>query len=113
MEYRQLGTTGIKISIVSLGNSFKSDDLEEFETMVNNLKKAKEIGINYFDASGYPNTQNLHNHESQFINALKKSNIPRNQFILAKRLYWGCKSGDASDKKKIPKQNSLSRKLII
>jgi aryl-alcohol dehydrogenase-like predicted oxidoreductase len=54
MEYRRLGNTGLKVSVISYGNWLNSN---EPETIANNkkiVKKAWELGINTFDtAEGY------------------------------------------------------------
>ena len=48
MEYRYLGNTGLKVSIISLGNWINNeDDSQTLEC----TKTALENGINYFDTA--------------------------------------------------------------
>ena len=51
MEYRQLGRTGVRVSVIGLGtNRFGSDSLPQRE--VNNvLDAAQDLGINFIDSS--------------------------------------------------------------
>ena len=51
MEYRHLGPTGIKVSIISFGNWVNSDSTEAKNRTYDCVKKAWDLGINYFDTA--------------------------------------------------------------
>jgi len=54
MEYRFLGPTGIKVSVISFGNWVNSNTEEAKKMTYDCVKKAWDLGINYFDtAEGY------------------------------------------------------------
>lgn len=53
MIYRQLGPTGIKISVIGYGNWINSDS-EEAQQITNDcVKTAWEQGINFFDTAEF------------------------------------------------------------
>ena len=97
MEYRYLGNTGLKVSVVGFGN------------WVNNLndeinkecfKKCLENGINYFDtAEGY----GMGKGEIQFGKAIKELNIPREKIVVSTKIFFGGKD---------PNDSFLSKKHI-
>ncbi len=51
MEYRQLGPTGIKVSVISFGNWVNSNSEEQKQLTIACIKKAWELGINFFDTA--------------------------------------------------------------
>ena len=51
MEYRQLGSTGIKVSVISFGNWVNSNSQEAKQFTIDALKKAWDLGINFFDTA--------------------------------------------------------------
>ena len=54
MEYRTLGNTGLKVSVISYGNWLNSDKPDWKNRTLELVKKAFELGINFFDtAEGY------------------------------------------------------------
>jgi aryl-alcohol dehydrogenase-like predicted oxidoreductase len=57
MEYRQLGKTPLKVSIIGFGNSLSTDNPNLTSELNKTLiKRAWELGINFFDtAEGYGN----------------------------------------------------------
>jgi hypothetical protein len=73
MEYRQYGSTGIKVSALGMGGMrFKEqDDLHKCSRM---LLRALEGGINYFDtASGYGKSEETFGHA---VPDMKKTGVP-------------------------------------
>jgi L-galactose dehydrogenase len=90
MEYRPLGRTGLKVSVLSLGGSsfgavFRpTDDAESIRT----VHTALDLGINFIDVSpGYGRA------EAVLGRALR--GIPRERYILATKV--GQYSGEAAD----------------
>lgn len=57
MIYRQLGPTGIKVSVISYGNWVNSNDKDSQQITTECVKTAWGLGINFFDtAEVYGNT---------------------------------------------------------
>lgn len=51
MQYRFLGPTGIKVSVISYGNWLNSDSKDSQELTTQCVKQAWELGINFFDTA--------------------------------------------------------------
>lgn len=103
MEYRQLGKTGLKVSVVSYGNWLNSDDPKAQERTTAMVKKAYSLGINFFDTAelyGYGEG------EKQLGVALKELNVPRENLVISSKIFWGDKDNKIN-------QVGLSRKHII
>ena len=72
MEYRRLGATGLKVSAISYGNWVNADHNTSLEANTLVIKKAWELGINFFDtAEGYGKGRA----ETQLGHALKTLNV--------------------------------------
>lgn len=82
MEYRQLGNSGVRVSVIGLGtNRFGSDKLPQKE--VNNIiDAALEIGINHIDTA---NVYQDGRSEETLGNALKGR---RDKFVVATKFYF-------------------------
>ena len=54
MEYRQIGQSSIKVSVISYGNYLNADDIDSKKRNTEIIKHAGDMGINFFDtAEGY------------------------------------------------------------
>lgn len=92
MKYVELGNTGIKVSKICIGGmSFgeASSDFHEWtlnqEQTTTMIKRAWELGVNFID------TANTYAHGTSEIfigNALKELGIPRDQIIIASKVYF-------------------------
>lgn len=51
MEYRFLGPTGIKVSAISYGNWVNSNTDKAKQNTIDCVKKAWELGVNFFDTA--------------------------------------------------------------
>lgn len=51
MEYRYLGPTGIKVSVISFGNWINSNDEAAKQNTIDCVKKAWDLGVNFFDTA--------------------------------------------------------------
>lgn len=112
MEYRLLGPTGLKVSIVSYGaymmddhfaKSYSSAEEGTYET----VKRALELGINFFDtAEVYAAGQS----EVNLGKAFKKLGVKREDIVVSTKLFRGAKGFfvDAGVNGK-----GLSRKRVI
>ena len=100
MEYRRLGTSGLKVSALALGSwvTFgKQVDLEAAKTL---LRTAFDAGINFFDnAEGYEAGES----EKIMGAAIRELGLPRDRFIVSSKVFWG---GDK------PTQMGLSAKHV-
>jgi aryl-alcohol dehydrogenase-like predicted oxidoreductase len=100
MEYRFLGNTGLKVSVLSFGNWLTSNKREDIDRNISLVKQAYEAGINYFDtAEGYGAGEG----EIQFGEALKALGANREEIVVSTKIFWGGKLNELG----------LSRKHII
>ncbi len=98
MEYRYLGGSGLRVSVLGYGNWANNDN----EPLTfDSIKLALENGINFFDTA---EVYGLGKGEISIGNALKKLNVPREKIVVSTKIY---KCGDD------PNDTFLSRKHII
>ncbi len=102
MEYKNLGSTGLKVSVIGMGGFLSSYGPTETENLKQIIKKAYELGVNFFDtAEAYGFGQS----ETALGKIFKELNLPREQLVVSTKLFWG--PGDG------PNDVGLSRKHII
>lgn len=51
MEYRYLGRTGLKVSVIGFGNWVNSNDQKEKDNTLKCVRLAFDSGINFFDTA--------------------------------------------------------------
>ena len=87
LKYINLGRSGIKVSQFAYGNSINSKENPDAQTIANQLVKvAFEAGINYFDtAENYDYGMG----ERQMGIALKALNVPRSDYVVSSKIFWG------------------------
>ena len=86
MLYRNLGNTGIKISVFSFGNWINGASPEQEKLQIELFKEAYKNGINFFDTAevyGYGQA------EKQLGLALKEIKAPRESLVISTKLFWG------------------------
>ena len=103
MNYRRLGSAGLKVSELSFGSwvSFKNQLGED--TALDCLRAAYDAGVNFFDnAEGYAAG------ESEVIMgaALKRLGWRRSSYVVSTKFYWGLNPGPNE-------QNTLNRKYLL
>lgn len=105
MEYRLLGRSGLKVSVLSLGGWLTYGGQADHGTPTNKdttaecMKVAYDNGINFFDtAEGYPGS------EVAMGLAIKKFNWKRSSLVISTKIYFG--SDQVNDR-------GLSRKHIV
>jgi len=101
MQYRSLGNSGLKISVISLGAwvTFGKQIDEDQSYLV--MKEAYDAGVNFFDnAEAY--AQGIA--EITMGNVIQKAGWKRSDLIISTKIFWG---GDG------PNDSGLSRKHII
>jgi len=105
MEYVTLGKTGLKVSRLSYGNWVNC--AEGAQELANKLVKlAFDSGINFFDtAEGYGGGEG----EVQMGKALKALGIPRTDYVLTTKIFFGKQSTNTNAKNVV----GTSRKHLI
>lgn len=101
MEYRNLGSSGLKISALSFGAWVTFGDQFGEETAYECMKAAYDSGVNFFDnAEGYAGGKA----ETIMGKTLKRAGWKRSDVIVSTKIFWGG-SG--------PNDRGLSRKHIV
>ena len=86
MEYRFLGNTGLKVSVLSYGNWLNSDKPGDYEMTRDSIKLCYDAGINFFDtAEGYGFGQA----ETLMGKALKELDYKREELVISTKIFWG------------------------
>ncbi len=104
MNYRRLGSAGLKVSELSFGSwvSFKNQLGED--TALECMRAAYEAGVNFFDnAEAYANGAS----EEIMGAVLKRLGWPRETYVISTKLFWGL-GGDVVNAK-----NTLNRKYLL
>jgi aryl-alcohol dehydrogenase-like predicted oxidoreductase len=92
MAYRYLGNTGLKVSVISYGNMTAHDlggnarDEESQKFANDSVKYCFEKGINFFDSA---ELYAFGAQETQLGIALKNLNVPRKDYIVSVKLFFG------------------------
>lgn len=90
MMYRYLGKTGMKVSVIGVGNmNFNKDTTEFVEDCFKCVSKALEKGINFFDTAEWYGTGGA---ETVLGKALTRTKCPRKDFVLSTKVF-SCGSG--------------------
>jgi len=101
LEYRFLGSSGLKISALSFGAWVTFGDQIDEDAAYNLMSKAYEHGVNFFD-----NAEAYANGKAEVImgNVFKRAGWKRSDLVVSTKIFWGG-SG--------PNDRGLSRKHII
>jgi voltage-dependent potassium channel beta subunit len=86
MEYRRLGGTGLKVSVLSLGSWVTFGPQVDTGLAVDVLAAAREAGVNFFD-----NAEAYADGESERIMgaAVARLGWPRRSYVISTKLFWG------------------------
>lgn len=102
MQYRRLGSSGLKISEISLGSWLTYGSAVEREQAYACVRRAYELGINHFDcAVAYGNQP----HEAERLLGEILRQFPRHTYTVTSKVFW--KVGPSTY------DQGLSRKHII
>ena len=83
MEYRFLGNSGLKVSVLSFGTWLTTNDPKDIEKNKQIIKKCYECGVNFFDtAESYGKVEG----ERQLREALKSLNILREDIVVSTKI---------------------------
>ena len=100
MKYRSLGSSGLKVSEISLGSWISFHNAHDAALPEKIIDKAYELGINFFDTA---DTYHGGNAETILGKALKK--YERESYVIATKVFWPTGEG--------PNDRGLSRKHIF
>ena len=103
MEYRRLGTSGLKVSELSFGSWITYGNQLAEDTARECMAVAHDAGVNFFDnAEVYARGQS----ETIMGSALKKLAWRRASYIVSTKFYWGLHDG-------VNEKNTLNRKYLM
>ncbi|MFZ5825472.1 MAG: aldo/keto reductase family protein [Bacillota bacterium] len=85
MEFRRLGSSGLKLSEISLGSWLTYGTRVEMEQAQACVRKAYELGINHFDCAVIYGTR-PHEAEEMLGQVLKE--FPRNTYTVTSKVFW-------------------------
>jgi voltage-dependent potassium channel beta subunit len=106
MQYRRLGRSGLKVSLLSFGSWVTFANANQIETAkqaAECLNAAKEAGVNFFDnAEAYAAGES----ERVMGDAIRELGWKRHEYVVSTKLFWGLHSG-------VPNmRNTLNRKYL-
>jgi voltage-dependent potassium channel beta subunit len=106
MEYRRIGRSGLRLSVLSLGSWVTYATQVDTGSAVELMAAAYDAGVNFFDnAEAYAGGQS----EVVMGAALKKLNWPRLNYVVSTKFFWGIdRAGDAINRK-----DTLNRKYLM
>lgn len=104
MEYRNMGRTGLQLSVLSFGSWVTFHKQIEDNTADSLMGMAYDSGINFFDnAEGYA----LGESEKMMGRVLKQKNWERSSYVISSKVFFGWRKNNK------PNQTGLSRKHIF
>ena len=103
MEYRRLGSAGLKVSVLSFGSWVTFKGQLDVDKAVQCMKVALDNGCNFFDnAEAYAEGAS----EEIMGAAIKKLGLRRGSYVLSTKFFWGLHDG-------INEENTLNRKYLL
>lgn len=104
MEYRRLGSSGLKVSALSFGSWVTFDTQLQVDAAKKCMVAAYDAGVNFFD-----NAEAYAKGKSEIImgEVLKQNGWRRDSYIVSSKVFFG-----STDERK-PNQTGLSRKHIV
>jgi voltage-dependent potassium channel beta subunit len=87
MQYRRLGTAGVRVSVLSLGSALATFATEvDYDDTLALMSLARDAGVNYFDnAQSYGFGEG----ERAMGNALAELGWPRDSYLVSTKFFWG------------------------
>jgi voltage-dependent potassium channel beta subunit len=86
MEYRRLGSAGVKVSVFSYGSWLTFGSQQEADESLRCMQAAYEAGINFFD-----NAEVYAGGEAERVmgDAFKEMGWPRHSYLVSTKYFWG------------------------
>jgi len=103
MNYRRLGSAGIKVSELSLGSWVTYGLQVNDDLAADCMKAAYDAGVNFFD-----NAEVYSSGQSEVImgNVLKRMGWRRSSYLVSTKIFWGLNDGPNE-------KNTLNRKYLL
>jgi voltage-dependent potassium channel beta subunit len=103
MEYRRLGASGLKVSLLSFGSWVTFGPQLNDDLAMESMTAARDAGVNFFD-----NAESYAGGDSEAImgRVLGKLGWPRRSYVLSTKLFWGLSSD-------VNMNNTLNRKYLM
>jgi voltage-dependent potassium channel beta subunit len=103
MEYRRLGRSGLKVSVLSFGSWVTFGGQVGLDLALECLDAARAAGVNFFD-----NAEAYAGGESERImgSAIAKLGWERRSYVISTKLYWGIHEG-------VNTKYTLNRKYLL
>lgn len=103
MEYRRLGRSGVKVSLLSLGSWVTFGPQVDEDAALGILQEAYDAGVNFFD-----NAEAYAGGESERIMgvALKRLAWERRSYLVSTKVFWGIHGG-------VNTRSTLNRKYLL
>jgi voltage-dependent potassium channel beta subunit len=103
MEYRRLGNTGVKVSVLSFGSWVTFNTQLDTDLALECMQVAHDAGCNFFDnAEAYAGGKS----EEIMGKALAQLGWPRYSYLVTTKLFWGIHHGTVN------MTNTLNRKYL-
>lgn len=101
MEYRRLGSSGLKVSALSFGSWVTFGKQVDIDLAAEEMKVALDHGVNFFD-----NAESYEAGKSEVVmgKAIKKLGLRRSDYVVSTKIFWGGKG---------PNDTGLSRKHVV
>ncbi len=100
MDYRHLGSAGVRVSAISLGSWLTYGGSVEDNAAIQCIHKAYDLGINFFD------TANVYRRgEAETVVGRALKDFPRASYVLATKVFFPMGEG--------PNDRGLSRKHVV
>ena len=104
MEYRRLGPSGLKVSVLSFGSWVSFDTQMGLDPVLECMQAAHDAGCNFFDnAEAYAGGRS----ETIMGEALVRLGWPRWSYVITTKLFWGIHGNDPN------MRNTLNRKYLM
>ncbi len=103
MEYRNLGRSGLQVSVLSFGSWVTFDTQMDDSLAAGCMQAAWDAGCNFFD-----NAETYADGESEAImgRVLKQMDLARHSYVVSTKLYWGIHDSPNM-------RNTLNRKYLM
>jgi voltage-dependent potassium channel beta subunit len=103
MEYRRLGKSGLKVSVLSFGSWVTFSNQLSVDPALECMQAAYAAGVNFFDnAEVYAGGKS----ESVMGEVFKKTGWRRSSYVVSTKFFWGLNDGPNE-------RNTLSRKRLM
>ena len=104
MEYRRLGASGVKVSVLGFGSWVTFDNQLDRNLALECMQAAHDAGCNFFDnAEAYAGGRS----EALMGEALRELDWPRWSYVVTTKLFWGIHGQDPN------MRNTLNRKYLM